>query len=176
MPNAGIMAGMNVIGEEVVSATWIVETASAAETMAVGRSLGCRLRPGDVVALVGPLGAGKTCLAQGVARGLGIAVPLTSPTFILVNQVPLPGGGTLYHADTYRLGDPLAEAEAMGLGEIFEDEGIVLIEWAERVEELLPETRLWIELAYAGEEGRRITLVAHGPRYRVLLNELRASL
>ena len=166
---------MSVTSEKVELDTWVVETKSAAETMALGEVLGHCLRPGDVVALVGLLGAGKTCLAQGIARGLGITVSLTSPTFILVNEVPLPAGGTLYHADVYRLGDPQAEARAMGFEDIFEEKGIVLIEWAERVKALLPETHLWVELAYAGDEQRRITVVAHSPAAHGLLAELKAN-
>ena len=165
---------MSAVNGYVELATWTVETRSAAETMALGETLGRCLRSDDVVALVGPLGAGKTCLAQGIARGLGITVPLTSPTFILVNEVPLPAGGTLYHADVYRLGDPQAETRAMGLEEIFEDGCIVLIEWADRVKGLLPETHLWVDLVYTGDEQRRITLVAHGLRAHILLGELRA--
>ncbi|MCC7352919.1 MAG: tRNA (adenosine(37)-N6)-threonylcarbamoyltransferase complex ATPase subunit type 1 TsaE, partial [Anaerolineae bacterium] len=95
-----------------------LETGGAAETAALGERLGRHLRPGDVVALVGELGTGKTCLAQGIARGLGLAVPLTSPTFILVNQHPLPDGTILYHADAYRLNDPVAEGRDLGLDEL----------------------------------------------------------
>lgn len=111
-----------------------------------------------VVALYGDLGAGKTVIAQAIAKSLGVTVPVTSPTFTLINEYELPDGARLYHVDCYRLQDPVAEAAALGLEELF-DQGIVLIEWAGRIAPLLPERRLDIELLDAGPGHRRISLI-----------------
>lgn len=110
-----------------------------------------------VIALYGDLGAGKTLFAQALARALGVTAPVTSPTFTLINEYDLPDGGTFFHVDTYRLHDALAEASALGLEELF-DQGIVVIEWAERIQPLLPARRLDIFIEYVGEDARRFTL------------------
>lgn len=108
----------------------------AAAMQALGEALGRAARPGCVAALVGDLGAGKTTLAQGVGRGLGIVAPVVSPTFGLVHE--LEGGRlTLLHADLYRLDDP-SEAEGLGLEERLEDELVGLVEWPGRAPEVLP--------------------------------------
>lgn len=146
-----------------------LETGSAAETSALGERLGRHLCPGDVVALVGELGTGKTCLAQGLARGLGVAGSLTSPTFILINQYPLPNGTILYHADAYRLTNPVAEGRELGLEELLRGDGICLVEWADRVSDLIPAEHLQIRLEHMGENRRRIRLTAYGKRYADVL-------
>jgi tRNA threonylcarbamoyladenosine biosynthesis protein TsaE len=163
------------IGERInPAAEVIVTTDSAAETAAFGERLGRHLRAGDVVALVGELGAGKTCLAQGIARGLGVADPLTSPTFILINQYPLRDGTTLHHVDAYRLHDPVAEGRALGLEELWQGDGICLVEWADRLRDLLPAEHLWVELTYVDGSRRRLRLLAYGERYASLLALVRA--
>ena len=134
-----------------------VLTASADETRAWGARLAASLHPPLVIALYGNLGAGKTVLAQGIAAGLGAHGPVTSPTFTLVNEYPLKDGGVLYHIDCYRFEDAVAEALAVGIPDLF-DQGIVLIEWAERIAPLLPPDRLDIELIDAGPGRRRLTL------------------
>ena len=113
-------------------------THNETETETLGAALGRLLQPGDVLALVGDLGAGKTCLARGVARGLGIDEPVTSPTFILVAQYATAAGFPLYHADCYRLEQAAAEALDIGLDELLLDDGVAIVEWAERIESLLP--------------------------------------
>jgi len=125
----------------------------------LGRALADVLTPGTVVGLIGTLGAGKTRLVQAVAAGLGVPEGgVTSPTFVLVNEYR---GGRLpiYHIDTYRLKD---EDEFLQLGpeEYFDGDGVTFVEWADRVEDLLPDDWLEIELEVTGDTERRITLVS----------------
>jgi tRNA threonylcarbamoyladenosine biosynthesis protein TsaE len=139
-------------------------TQSESETEALGAALGRLLQPGDVLALVGDLGAGKTCLARGVARGLGIDEPVTSPTFILVAEYAAAAGFPLYHADCYRLEQAAAEAQAIGLDELLLDEGVAIVEWAERIEPLLPPDHLRITLSALDETRRELAFEPHGAR------------
>ncbi|HXF60917.1 MAG TPA: tRNA (adenosine(37)-N6)-threonylcarbamoyltransferase complex ATPase subunit type 1 TsaE [Caldilineaceae bacterium] len=158
-------------------------------TRALGRQIGAAVETGQVIALRGELGAGKTTLAQGIAEGLGIAARVTSPTFTLVAEYEGARGLRLVHVDAYRLGDDPAdavrEAATFGLEEILagaaEDgagdapEGsVVLIEWAERVQTLLPSDLLLVELRHNGPDpdARTITFTAHGPRSTRLLRAL----
>ena len=133
-------------------------------TRAWAAHLATELRPPLVIALYGDLGAGKTVLVKGFAAGLGVTVPVTSPTFTLINEYSLPEGGALFHADCYRLSESLdqavTEARTVGLEELF-DEGFVLIEWADRVQPLLPTVRLDIELTGVVPGQRRILLTDH---------------
>ncbi len=115
------------------------------------------LKEPDVVALYGDLGAGKTVVAQAVAAALGVTATVTSPTFTLINEYDLPDSGILFHVDCYRLQEPEAEAIALGLEELF-DQGIVLIEWADRIASLLPDERIDVELSDAGPGHRRIVM------------------
>ncbi len=110
-----------------------------------------------VVALYGDLGAGKTVVAQAIAAALGVTATVTSPTFTLINEYDLADGGILFHVDCYRLEAPEAEAVALGLEELF-DQGIVLIEWADRIASLLPDERIDVELSDAGPGHRKITV------------------
>lgn len=146
---------------------------SAAETEQIGEALGRALQPGDVVALMGDLGAGKTCLTRGIARGLGITDPVTSPTFILIAEYSTAHGFPLYHADCYRLGDAAAaEAENIGLAEMLEGSGVTVVEWAERINRLLPDDTLRIELVATADSQRQMIAQAGGRRSRVLLQTL----
>ena len=129
---------------------WV--TRSEAETRAVGEALGRRLGPGDVVCLVGPLGAGKTTLAQGLARGLGVEEVVNSPTFVLMNEHR--GRLPLYHVDAYRLDDP-EEALAAGLLDERQAGGVTVVEWADRLGDWLPDERLEIKLIPEGAGNRR---------------------
>ncbi|BAF58922.1 MAG: tRNA (adenosine(37)-N6)-threonylcarbamoyltransferase complex ATPase subunit type 1 TsaE [Pelotomaculum sp.] len=149
----------------------VIKTFSPEETAGVGEKLAALLRPGDVICLNGDLGAGKTRLAQGVARGLGIEGPVTSPTFTLINEYQ--GGLTLYHIDVYRLDSP-AEMEDLGCAEYFYGEGVTLVEWADKVKDLLPGERLdiYIKRSPEGEDVREIIAVPRGERYRYLAEEL----
>jgi len=143
-----------------------IETDSPEETVALGRALGGLLDPGDVLALVGPLGAGKTQLTRGLADGIGARARVTSPTFKLVNEYR--GRVRLYHIDAYRLrgADDLA---ALGCDEFFDGDGAAVVEWADRVAEALPDDHLRIDVAVTGESSRRFVLAAAGPRSERLL-------
>ena len=153
-----------------------ITTSSVARTRALGRRLARLLRPGDVVLLQGPLGAGKTALAQGVGAGLGVEAPVTSPSFVLLarhdaaNAAAMP----LYHADLYRL-TTVEEVEELALAEQAAD-GVLLVEWPERGLEALPPEHLLIALepVDGAPDERRITLAAIGGRYRRVLNGLNA--
>jgi len=126
-------------------------TASEAETIALGQRLARELPPRGVVLLIGNLGAGKTTLAKGIVSGLGAAAAdeVSSPTFTLIHEY---GEGRVYHVDLYRLEEP-REVATLGLEEIFERDGLVLIEWGERFPRLLPAERTEIRIrALAGDE------------------------
>jgi tRNA threonylcarbamoyladenosine biosynthesis protein TsaE len=126
-----------------------------------------------LICLEGDLGAGKTCLTQGIGRGLGVSASITSPTFILVNQYRLPDSGCkLYHVDLYRV-ETAAEAQATGLEELFFGDGICVIEWAERVREILPLNRLWVTLRHVNETKRELHFEARGERFHALLDSFR---
>jgi tRNA threonylcarbamoyladenosine biosynthesis protein TsaE len=143
-------------------------------TLAFGRRLGNLLFPGAVVALVGPLGAGKTHLARAIAEGLGITDSrvVTSPTFVLIQEYEarLP----VYHFDAYRL---RTEAEFFDLGvhEYFAGNGICLVEWADRVPACLPEQFLEIGILPTGETTRQIRVESHGDRYASVRDALRTA-
>lgn len=135
----------------------------------LGRMLGERLEPGDVLALRGELGAGKTLLAGGIARGLGVppGIPVNSPTFTLINEYE--GRLRLYHLDLYRLGDP-DELETLPWREALFGGGVAVIEWPERMGSLLPEERWDICIAVTGENSRTFTILALGERNRARLD------
>jgi tRNA threonylcarbamoyladenosine biosynthesis protein TsaE len=147
--------------------TMDVITESSAGTRRIGRLLGEILEPGDVLFLTGPLGAGKTTLTQGIARGLGISAEVMSPTFVLMRE--LKGRLALYHIDLYRL-DDLSEIADLGLDDYFYGDGVTVVEWADRAEALLPEERLAIVIDYQGEQSRSLKLSARGERYLDLLH------
>src|SRR5919202_4674563 len=132
------------------------DIASLDGTEAFGRRLGGLLFPGAVVALVGPLGAGKTHLTRAVAEGLGVHNPaaVNSPTFVLIQEYParLP----IYHFDAYRLSGPREFAD-LGTDEYFHGDGVCLVEWADKVEPTLPAEHLRIEIAIVDEDRRRFT-------------------
>lgn len=150
-----------------------------AETRQWGEALGARLQAGQVVALIGDLGAGKTTLTQAIAHGLGVTAPVTSPTFTLVHEYA--GRIPLFHFDAYRLECPEEMAD-LGFDEYLEREGVVVVEWADRVLPLLPAERLTLTLEIVGEpsgpegeEGpRRLSAEAAGTSYAALLEELTA--
>jgi tRNA threonylcarbamoyladenosine biosynthesis protein TsaE len=152
----------------------IVQTTSADETELLGQRLAQPLRGGDVIALSGELGSGKTTFTQGVARGLGIQGAVTSPTFVLVNRHRAPDGRVLQHADCYRLADAPSEMWDVGLTDLYEGDDIVVIEWADRIPGLLPDDYLEIAFAYLDERRRRLHFVAHGDRPAALVAALAA--
>ncbi len=137
----------------------IMETFSAEETYTLGKKLGEQAKPGQVYTLIGDLGVGKTVFTQGVAAGLGITEPINSPTFTIV-QIYEEGRMPFYHFDVYRIGD-VEEMDEIGYEDYFYGEGICLIEWANLIEEILPEsyTQITIEKDLAkGFDYRRIII------------------
>ena len=134
-------------------------------TRALGRRIGRVLQPGDCIALAGPLGAGKTELVKGIAAGAEVppGVTINSPTFVIVNEYP--GRVYLHHVDAYRLGGT-EELAAIGFVEMLQSGGAVIVEWADRVEALMPAGRLTICMEHAGERARRLTFQASGPASR----------
>jgi tRNA threonylcarbamoyladenosine biosynthesis protein TsaE len=155
----------------------ILKSDSPEMTHDMGRRLGSVLAAGDVVALVGPLGSGKTALVRGIAEGAGVADPreVNSPTFVIVNEYEgCPSGPVLrlYHIDTYRLRNS-HDLDALGFDEMLA-QGAALIEWADRVEDLLPPDRLTITLEPLDDQRRSLHCVAGGVRGQALLNALRA--
>lgn len=133
----------------------VTETRSASETRSLARKIAAKLKKGDVLALTGPLGAGKTTFIQGLAEGLKVKEAVTSPTFVLINEYQ--GRLPLYHIDLYRLEDP-EQIEELGLDEYFEKEGITVIEWADRLGKELPEDVKAIKIDPISENERKIYL------------------
>lgn len=138
------------------------------ETHSFGVTLGKNLRAGDVVALSGELGAGKTCLVQGIARGLDVpeGYEIVSPAFTLINEYP--GRLILYHMDMYRLAG-VQDLNDIGFEACFHDRGVVVIEWAEKIKEALPEGVLYISLEYLEENKRKLVLSDSGDRLKGIL-------
>ena len=147
-------------------------TGSDQETIGLGRRLGNILEKGDMIALAGELGSGKTWFAKGVALGLGIppGTVITSPSFSLVNEYE--GRCTFYHMDAYRL-EHLADFVSAGLDEYFYQDGIVVMEWADRWPEILPDWSLKVEFVIVGELSREITLSGHHPRALEILKNFK---
>jgi tRNA threonylcarbamoyladenosine biosynthesis protein TsaE len=125
------------------------------ETQAAAAKLAASLGPGDVVALTGELGAGKTCFAQGLAQGLGITGRAVSPTFVLVNEYR--GRLPVHHVDAYRT-ETLTELLDLGIEELFEGDGVTVVEWADKLAALLPARTIHVHLDGVGDETRRITI------------------
>ena len=147
---------------------------SPEQTRRYGARLGALLQAGDLVCTEGVLGTGKTCLAQGIGQGLGIAGPITSPTFTLVAEYRRASAPTLYHIDLYRIGGA-DEALAFGLEDYLLGDGICVIEWADRVLPILPDQRLWISLRHIDASKRGLMIKASGERYDQLLQSFRSS-
>ena len=147
-----------------------VRTTSAAETVALGERLGRVAEPGDLVCLWGDLGAGKTQVAKGVARGLDIEDTVNSPTFILMNEYA--GRLPLFHVDLYRLADA-ADALAGGVVDDRQIDGVTVVEWPDRMGDVLPAGRLDVRITGSGEEEREIEVVATDPRFDRLVEAAR---
>jgi tRNA threonylcarbamoyladenosine biosynthesis protein TsaE len=147
---------------------------SADQTRRIGIRLGEIMEPGDVVCLTGELGAGKTTFVQGVVRGWGSSDQVTSPTFVLVNNYRLPDGQVLSHLDAYRL-ENASEAENLDLESMLTG-GPLLVEWADRIMQALPEERLEIQMAWLAEELRQMVITFKGKRYQRLLNHLKEGM
>ena len=141
---------------------------SEAQTRRLGMRLGELLEGGEVIALQGDLGSGKTRWVQGMGQGLEVKQPITSPSFTLVNEYR--GRLTLYHVDLYRI-DQALEAIAFGLEDYLYGDGVCVVEWAERVVDVLPAGHLWVTFEYLDTTKRRITIRAYADRYQKLLRD-----
>ncbi len=163
-PRAGTTLG------KAEGATLRIVSRSPEDTQELGRAIGRRAGPGDIYLLEGPMGAGKTCLTQGIAWGLDVPGHARSPTFVLMNQYR--GRMELYHLDLYRVSSAL-EAWDLGLEEQLFGDGICVVEWADRAEELFPEDSLRISLEYGKSDSDRVIVLAgSGCRFRPLLKDL----
>ena len=153
-----------------MSSALVLSAGTAAELQAIAERLGRGLQIGDMVALIGPLGAGKTTFVQGLARGLGVPADrhVASPTFALVNEHP--GRVPLVHADLYRVADA-RELEELGLSDAF-DRAAVAIEWLDRFPDAAPADRLDITIAVAPDGTRALALQPHGARATALASSL----
>lgn len=142
-------------------------THNEAETAQFAENLAAKLIAGDVIALEGDLGAGKTALTKGIALGLGVTRNVNSPTFTIIKEYR--GRLPLYHMDVYRVSD--AE-EDLGFEEYFEGEGVTVVEWAHLIKDQLPENLLIIHIFRTGETSRRLVLEPHGERFVSLCKEI----
>ncbi len=143
------------------------------DTARLGRLLGERLNAGAIVALSGDLGAGKTCLTQGLARGLGVPahLPVVSPSYTLANEYP--SRISLYHLDVYRVSEE--DFFQAGLDEYFYKPGVTVVEWAEKIQASLPGPRLNIELTVLDSGGRKAAFVSVGPDFDGVIREVQAA-
>ncbi|MGZ3612453.1 MAG: tRNA (adenosine(37)-N6)-threonylcarbamoyltransferase complex ATPase subunit type 1 TsaE [Thermodesulfobacteriota bacterium] len=149
----------------------VIPSKSTSQTIRLGKSIGSRLRAGDVVALSGELGVGKTHFIKGLATGAGVgkSTYVSSPSFTLINEYP--GEVPFYHIDLFRL-ENQKEAEGLGLEDYFQGRGITAIEWADKIPRLLPKEMLSIHIVYTGKNTRSIKMIGKGKRYEELINEL----
>ena len=152
----------------------VFQTQSTSETIRIGKGIGSFLRSGDVVALAGDLGTGKTQFIKGLAAGMGVGKPtyISSPSFTLINEYP--GKVAFYHIDLFRLRSE-KEAEELGLEEYFQSEGITAIEWADKIPSLLPKENLWVHIHYTGKNTRSIEMIPKGKRYEELIKKFKIS-
>jgi len=178
-PGLEVLRGFD---SKIVKMRLTIRTKSKDETMALGEQLGKHLRPGDVIALFGDLGAGKTTLTKGIAAGMNLPADVHSPTFTLIHEHP--GPVPLYHVDLYRLSTE-EEVERIGIDEYIYGDGVTVIEWADRMRSLLPSDRLDIEIRFEakpalesrvteteGENVRTLTFETGSPRMQSVIEEL----
>jgi tRNA threonylcarbamoyladenosine biosynthesis protein TsaE len=145
-------------------------TRSTEETLELARAVGELLRPGDVVSLVGDLGAGKTVFARGVARALGVTELVVSPTFTIVREYE--GRVPLVHVDVYRI-DAVQELHDLGFEEVVRDDAVTLVEWGDKVDALLPGDRLDVRLLPgAADDERVVEIEGHGHSWRARATDL----
>lgn len=167
-------AGSALRDEKVDEESLSLVSHSLAETRRLGALLGQLLVGGEVICLEGELGTGKTSLIQGIGRGQGIREPITSPTFTLVSEYP-GRVGTFYHVDLYRLDTP-DEIIAAGIDGYLYEDGICVIEWAEKAKDILPQHCLCINLQHVGEHERRLAFHAKGKPHSRLLRDFKKTL
>ena len=153
------------------SETLEIFSRSADQTRRFGMRLGRMLQNGDVLCFSGDLGSGKTTFIQGIAQGWGSVDQVTSPTFVLVNEYYRMDGSTLFHMDAYRI-DSTLEAEELDIDRMLH-QGVLVVEWAERIDTVLPKERLTIKMAWVADEQRSLVMVPYGERYQTLLHSFR---
>jgi tRNA threonylcarbamoyladenosine biosynthesis protein TsaE len=146
---------------------YTIQTNGSEQTTQFAEKLAALLSPGDVIALEGDLGAGKTTFTKGLAKGLGIKKTVNSPTFTIIKEYH--GRLPLYHMDVYRVENGF---EDLGFDEYFEGDGVTVVEWAHLIEEQLPEERLTIYLYHEDDDNRKIVLDPLGKRYEQLCKEI----
>lgn len=150
-------------------------SSSVKQTERLGVRLGELLQLHDVICLSGELGSGKTALARGIGRGWGTTLRVTSPTFTLVNEYPRPHDGRiLYHVDCYRLESP-ADVATVGMEDVLDGFGAIMIEWPEHIESLLPADCLWVHLSYMNETRRALRFSGKAERSAQLLETFKQS-
>ena len=163
-----VIAGRQAVMQLISDAPW--------RTEAIGSALGRLLQAGDVICLSGELGAGKTVFSRGLGSGWGATPPLTSPTYNLVHEHRrAQGGERLSHIDLYRISGP-AEAQTLGIEEIFDGDDIVILEWPERIRAILPPEHVWIDIELAEAQQRHLVMSAAGERFVALIDALRRDL
>jgi len=153
----------------------VLSSKSPEHTLSLGKCLGELLKRGDVVSLIGDLGAGKTTLTQGISDGLGVSEKcyVTSPTFTIINEYM--GRVPVYHLDFYRIDSP-SEVEDLGLEEYFQSKGVALVEWANKIKPFLPEDCLMVFLEHVDYTVRKISMQGTGKRYREVLREIETKI
>ena len=144
-------------------------TKSPEETINLGKDVSKLVKPGDILAFYGELGAGKTCFIQGISLGLEVKDYVTSPSFTIINEYQ--GKVPIYHFDLFRL-DNAEEILELGYEEYFYGEGLTVIEWAEKIEQLLPKENLKIEIKFKDRYQRTISFIPQGDRFNKFLEEL----
>jgi tRNA threonylcarbamoyladenosine biosynthesis protein TsaE len=149
----------------------VFQTKSTFETIRVGRDIGRHLLPGDVIALAGELGAGKTQFIKGLAAGVGVgnSTYVSSPSFTLIHEYP--GETPFYHIDLFRLGGE-KEAEELGLEVYFQGSGVTAIEWADKIPSLLPKEMLSVSIAYMDKNIRTLEITGKGKHFEELVKEI----
>ena len=147
-------------------------SSSAKQTQRIGAGVGCLTKTGDVILLEGGLGVGKTCLAQGIARGLGIDEYVTSPSFVLLREHL--GRLPLYHIDFYRL-DRIEEVAHLGLDDYLSGDGVCVVEWAEKGTGVLPDEHLLVEIQYIDPTKRKLVFIPRGARYEEMLAQFKSA-